>query len=70
MLWQLKKPVYSLVDAARGWHLVLSEKLIEAGNKKCIFEPAMYLSFSEGNSERRIDGIVLTHVDYLMHGEQ
>ena len=68
MLWQLKKPVYGLIDAARGWHLALSKKLIEAGSKKCIVDPAMYLSFSEVDNERRIDGIVLTHVDDLMHG--
>ena len=68
VLWQLKKPVYGLTDAARGWHLALSTKLIEAGSEKCSVDPAMFLSFSHSSEEKCINGIVVTHVDDLLHG--
>jgi hypothetical protein len=67
-LWQLKKPVYGLKDAARGWHLALDEKLMNAGCEKCLIDPAMYLTFSHINNKRHIEGILLSHVDDLLHG--
>ena len=68
LLWQLLKPAYGLMDAARGWHLALSSQLMEAGSEKCIVDPAMYLSFSEKDEKKHIDGMVATHVDDLLHG--
>ena len=68
LIWKLKKPVYGLTDAARGWHLALDSKLIEAGCKKCCVDPAMYLNFDVVREEKKIQGIVLSHVDDLLHG--
>ena len=68
MLWQLKKPVYGLADAARGWHLALDKQLTLAGCEKCKLDPAMYLYFSEKESVKKIEGIAMTHVDDLLDG--
>ena len=69
ILWKLKKPVYGLTDAARGWHLALTESVTEAGCEKCFVDPAMFLNFSNtNNDQRKIEGIVLSHVDDLLHG--
>ena len=67
-LWELKKPVYGLTDAARGWYLALSEKVLEAGCVKCTVDPAMFIHFSTSNEQRKLEGIVLSHVDDLLHG--
>ena len=68
MIWKLKKPVYGLKDAARGWHLALDNKLQEAGCDKCFVDPAMYLNFEAVNEKKHIQGIVLSHVDDLLYG--
>ena len=67
-LWELKKPVYGLTDAARGWYLALSEKVLEAGCVKCSVDPAMFIHFSTINEQRKLEGVVLSHVDDLLHG--
>ena len=69
ILWKLRKPVYGLVDAPRGWYLALDKKLIKSGCTKCTLDPAMYLQFSKnGNNEKVLSGIALTHVDDILHG--
>ena len=67
ILWKLKKPVYGLTDAARGWHLALDGELTGSGCDKCLIDPAMYLYFSE-KGKKTIEGIALTHVDDVLHG--
>ena len=66
VLWLLKKPVYGLADAARGWHLALDKELTDVGFEKSKMDPAMYLFFSE--DDKKIEGITLTHVDDLLDG--
>ena len=68
VVWRLLKPVYGLVDAPRGWHLALDKEIIEAGCEKCQLDPAMYLHFSMNENVKKLEGIVLTHVDDLLHG--
>ena len=40
----LKKPVYGLADAVRGWHLALDKQLTNAGCEKCKLDPAIFIS--------------------------
>ena len=68
ILWLLRKPVYGLADAARGWHLALDKELTVDGCEKSRMDPAMYLYFSKEQGKRRIEGITLTHVDDLLDG--
>jgi hypothetical protein len=66
VLWQLKKAVYGLADAARGWHLALDKELTTSGCEKCMMDPAMYLYFSSQKDTHEIQGITVTHVDDLL----
>ena len=68
ILWLLKKPVYGLADAARGWHLALDKELTDVGCEKSRMDPAMYLFFSKEKGRKKIEGITLTHVDDLLDG--
>ena len=68
ILWLLRKPVYGLADAARGWHLALDNELTVNGCEKSRMDPAMYLYFSEEHERKQIQGITLTHVDDLLDG--
>ena len=68
VLWKLLKPVYGLVDAPRGWHLALDDELLKTGCEKCNIDPAMYIQFSNDKGEKKLEGIVLTHVDDLLNG--
>ena len=68
VLWLLKKPVYGLADAARGWHLALDKELVDVGCEKSRMDPAMYLFFSDVKGLKKIEGITLTHVDDLLDG--
>ena len=68
VLWKLRKPVYGLVDAPRGWHLALDEEFLSSGCSKCSLDPAMYMYFSNDESEKKIEGIAVTHVDDILHG--
>ena len=61
----MKKPAYGLQDASRKFFLKLCAVLIELGCKQSIFDPAVYLYYDKN---KHLDGLVLTHVDDLMHG--
>ena len=68
VLWRLLKPVYGLVDAPRGWYRALDEEFMKAGCEKCLFDPAMYIYFSEADGEKSLKGLACTHVDDFLHG--
>ena len=65
MIWKMKKPAYGLRDASRKFYLQLCGVLKELGCRQSKFDPAVYLFFDD---EGNLEGIVLTHVDDLMHG--
>ena len=69
VLWRLKKPVYGLVDAPRGWHKALDGEFMHTGCTKCLLDPAMYLYYSiDSEGEQEIEGIAVSHVDDVLHG--
>ena len=65
ILWLMRKRAYGLTDASRGFYLELCSTLLELGCKQSKYDPAMYLYFNEDAS---LEGMVLTHVDDLLHG--
>ena len=72
VLWRLKKPVYGLADASRGFHLSLSGKILELGCQKNPHDPAMFIYFPKDTPKnafrKKPNGIVVSHVDDLLHG--
>ena len=64
VIWKLKKTVYGLVDASRGFYLNLSGELINDGCEKSKMDPAMFLYFGENNDEvsKEPSGVAITHV--------
>ena len=70
VLWKLLKPVYGLCDAPRGWHLALNDEILKTGCEICKIDPAMYIKFSENETEieKKLEGLVLSHVDDLLNG--
>jgi hypothetical protein len=68
VLWKLKKTVYGLVDASRGFYLNFSGYLVEKGCQKSKMDPAMFIYF-KGKQEsvcKEPDGVAVTHVDDVM----
>ena len=67
----MKKTVYGLVDASRGFYLNLSGELINNGCEKSKMDPAMFLYFGENNDEvsKEPSGVAVTHVDDVLRGE-
>jgi hypothetical protein len=59
------KRAYGFVDASRSFYLELEKTLISLGCEVSCYDPAMYLFFNENHS---LSGIILTHVDDLIHG--
>ena len=70
VIWKLKKTVYGLVDASRGFYLNLSGELINNGCEKSKMDPAMFLYFDENNDEvsKEPSGVAVTHVDDVLSG--
>ena len=70
VLWRLKKPVYGLADACRGFHLSLSGEIQMLGCTKSLLDPAMHLFFPEGTTKddevKEPHGIMVSHVDDLL----
>lgn len=68
IVWRLKKTVYGLADASRGFFLSLSETMTDLGCLKSNIDPAMYLFFKDSQEdEKDIDGIAVSHVDDILH---
>ena len=68
VIWRLKKSVYGLVDASRGFYQNFSQHLIDLGCKKAIMDPAMYIRFENTAEEafKEPTGIAVTHVDDVL----
>lgn len=64
-LWKMIKRAYGFIDASRGFYLELRKVLEELGCVVCKLDPAMFLYFGNHCS---LQGLLLTHVDDLMHG--
>ena len=70
VIWRLKKTVYGLVDASRGFYLNFSQNLIDFGCKKSRMDPALFIYFDkdeEDNDEvKEPCGLAVTHVDDML----
>ena len=64
MIWKMRKPAYGLRDASRKFYLQLCTELKALGCKQSKYDPAVYLYYHNND----LEGVVLTHVDDLMHG--
>jgi len=66
-VWKLKKTVYGLLDASRGFFLNYAKTLVNLGMESCRMDPAFFFHHSDGSTkddyERSMDGILCTHVD-------
>ena len=71
MIWKLKRTVYGVKDASRGFYLNFSGKLQDFGCEKSLLDPAMFLYFKEGvnrdDFEKHPLGMAVTHVDDVLH---
>ena len=71
MIWKLKKTVYGVKDASRGFYLNFSGKLLDFGCEKSLLDPAMFLYFKKGATRddhtKRPLGMAVTHVDDVLH---
>ena len=65
IVWKMLKRAYGLTDASRGFFLELCKTLVKLGCKQSRYDPAMYLYYNENGG---LEGMVLTHVDDLLHG--
>ena len=65
MLWLLRKCVYGLGDASRSFYLKLHNKLVELKMTQSNLDQGLYLFFDQNNL---ICGILVVHVDDLLHG--
>src|SRR6201990_1506556 len=63
-LWELKKTVYGLKDAARVWFNKVVSIITELGGVKSKLEPALFVWKKEG----KMIGIMCTHVDDFCFG--
>ena len=71
ILWKLKKPVYGLSDASRGFHLSLSGKMTDLGCVQNPHDPALFLCFPNETDKNAVAkkpiGLAVSHVDDLLH---
>ena len=65
IIWKMVKRAYGLVDASRGFYLELKRVLEEIGCVMSTLDPALFMYFGDHSS---IQGLLLTHVDDLIHG--
>ena len=63
IIWKLSKPLYRLGDSARRWYVTLREHLKSMNCKISILDKSLFLYY-EGN---KLQGIIVTHVDDLLH---
>ena len=61
VLWSLKKRMYGLVDASRGFWLELDKYLLSVGCQRSIFDKALYFFYLA----EQLSGIIEAHVDDL-----
>ena len=68
VVWRLKKSVYGLVDASRGFYKNFSQSLVDLGCVKARMDPAMFIHFENGEEEvsKEPTGIAVTHVDDVL----
>ena len=66
-VWKLRKTVYGLLDASRGFFLNYGGNLIELGMETCQMDPAFFLYFKDnskkGDEMRQLEGLSGLHVD-------
>ena len=71
MIWKLKKTVYGVKDASRGFYLNFSGKLLDFGCEKSLLDPAMFLYFKKDATRddhtKKPLGMAVTHVDDVLH---
>ena len=71
LLWQLKKPVYGLADASRGFHLSLNNEIKNLGCETNHLDPALYAYYDSktGRDDYIKDplGLAVSHVDDILH---
>ena len=71
MIWKLKRTVYGVKDASRGFYLNFSGKLLDFGCEKSLLDPAMFLYFKKGATRddhtKKPLGMAVTHVDDVLH---
>ena len=64
MIWKLNKCLYGLGDAARQFHLSLKYELERLGCKQTLLDKTV---FFKHNDHGELCGLILTHVDDLLH---
>ena len=64
-IWKMVKRAYGFVDASRGFYLELEKALTQLGCTVSKNDPAIYMY---RDSSDRLAGLILTHVDDLLHG--
>ena len=71
-VWRLKKTVYGLLDASRGFYKNFAENLVGLGMEVSRVDPAMFYFFDDDSTkdseERNLSGIITTHVDDSLTG--
>ena len=71
IVWQLKKPVYCLSDASKGFHLSLTGKMTDLGCVQNPHDTAMFLCFPNETDKDAVEkkriGLAVSHVDDLLH---
>ena len=67
----MRKHVYGLGDANRGFHLSLSSQFQGSGCERSLLDPAMFLLFQQETTrdaeEKDLEGISVSHVDDILH---
>ena len=67
VIWKLRKTVYGLVDASRGFYLNFSNHLLKFGCTKSKLDPAMFLYYEDEDKDvKEPSGIAVMHVDDIM----
>ena len=66
-VWCLKKTVYGLLDASRGFYLNYAKSLCDLGMEVSRLDQALFLYFEDDSTKesykRKLGGIISTHVD-------
>ena len=63
-LWRLKRPLYGLKDAPRGWYESLIQVIKKLGGQLSAYDQALYL----WHADEKLVGIIISHVDDMMYG--
>ena len=64
MIWKLNKCLYGLGDAARQFHISLKYDLKRLGCQQTLLDKTV---FFKKNIQGELCGLILTHVDDLLH---